>query len=69
MSIYIGIGGWVFEAWRGTFYPKGHPQKRELEYASSRLTGIEVNGTYYGSKSRKASESGMTKRPRVSSSP
>jgi uncharacterized protein YecE (DUF72 family) len=50
MSIYVGIGGWVFEPWRGTFYPKGHPQKRELEYASSRLTGIEVNGTYYGSQ-------------------
>lgn len=50
MGIYIGIGGWVFEPWRGTFYPKGHPQKRELEYASARLTAIEVNGTYYGSQ-------------------
>jgi uncharacterized protein YecE (DUF72 family) len=50
MSIYVGIGGWVFEPWRGTFYPKGHPQKRELEYASSRLAAIEINGTYYGSQ-------------------
>jgi uncharacterized protein YecE (DUF72 family) len=50
MSIHIGIGGWVYPDWRGTFYPKGHSQKRELEYASSRLTGIEVNGTYYGSQ-------------------
>jgi len=50
MSIYIGIGGWTYEPWRGVFYPKGHPQKRELEYASSCLTGIEVNGTYYGSQ-------------------
>jgi len=50
MSIYIGIGGWTFEPWRGTFYPKGLSQKRELEYASSRLTGIEINGTYYGSQ-------------------
>jgi uncharacterized protein YecE (DUF72 family) len=50
MSIYIGTGGWTYEPWRGTFYPKGHPQKRELEYASSRLTGIEINGTYYGSQ-------------------
>ena len=41
MSIYIGVGGWTFEPWRGTFYPKGLSQKRELEYASSRLTGIE----------------------------
>jgi uncharacterized protein YecE (DUF72 family) len=50
MSIYVGIGGWTYEPWRGTFYPKGHSQKRELEYASSCLTGIEVNGTYYGSQ-------------------
>src|SRR5581483_1263335 len=51
MSIYIGIGGWVFEDWRGgAFYPKGLSQKRELEYASRQLTAIEINGTYYGSQ-------------------
>ncbi|HEX4634876.1 MAG TPA: DUF72 domain-containing protein [Rhizomicrobium sp.] len=48
--IYVGIGGWVYEPWRNSFYPKGLSQKRELEYASSRLTGIEINGTYYGSQ-------------------
>lgn len=47
--IRIGIGGWTFEPWRGTFYPKGLSQKRELDYASSKLTSIEVNGTYYSS--------------------
>ena len=50
MSIYVGIGGWVYEPWRQTFYPEGLPQKRELEYASSQLTAIEINGTYYGSQ-------------------
>jgi uncharacterized protein YecE (DUF72 family) len=50
MSIYVGVGGWVFEPWRENFYPKGLPQKRELEYASTHLTAIEVNGTYYGSQ-------------------
>ena len=48
--IRIGIGGWVFEPWRGAFYPGGLPQKRELEYASGKLTSIEINGTYYGSQ-------------------
>jgi uncharacterized protein YecE (DUF72 family) len=48
--IRIGVGGWTFEPWRGTFYPDKHPQKRELEYAASQLTSIEVNGTYYGSQ-------------------
>jgi uncharacterized protein YecE (DUF72 family) len=50
MSIFVGIGGWVYEPWRGIFYPKGLPQKRELEYASQHLTAIEINGTYYGSQ-------------------
>jgi uncharacterized protein YecE (DUF72 family) len=48
--IRIGVGGWTFEPWRGAFYPDGLPQKRELEYASRKLTSIEINGTYYGSR-------------------
>jgi uncharacterized protein YecE (DUF72 family) len=49
-SIRIGIGGWTYEPWRGPFYPEGLAQKRELEFASRKLTSIEVNGTYYGSQ-------------------
>ncbi len=49
-TIRIGIGGWTYEPWRGTFYPGELPQKRELEYASRRLTSIEVNGTFYGAQ-------------------
>ena len=49
-DIRVGIGGWTFEPWRGVFYPKNWPQKRELEYASGKLTSIEINGTYYGSQ-------------------
>jgi uncharacterized protein YecE (DUF72 family) len=48
--IRIGVGGWTFEPWRGAFYPSDLPQKRELEYASRKLTSIEINGTYYGSQ-------------------
>jgi uncharacterized protein YecE (DUF72 family) len=46
-TIRVGIGGWTFEPWRETFYPKNLPQKQELEYASRQLTSIEINGTYY----------------------
>ncbi|MDP5280524.1 DUF72 domain-containing protein [Sphingomonas sp. DG1-23] len=45
--IRIGIGGWTFEPWRGTFYPPGLAQKKELEYAARQLRAIEINGTYY----------------------
>ena len=48
--IRIGVGGWVYEPWRGTFYPEGLARKRELEYASRKLTSIEINGTFYGSQ-------------------
>ncbi|HNB27606.1 MAG TPA: DUF72 domain-containing protein [Alphaproteobacteria bacterium] len=49
-SIRIGVGGWTYEPWRGVFYPKDLTQKRELEYASRKLTSIEINGTFYGSQ-------------------
>ena len=48
--IRVGVGGWVFAPWRGTFYPKNLTQARELEYASRQLTAIEINGTFYGSQ-------------------
>ena len=48
-KIYVGVGGWTFEPWRGAFYPEDLPHKRELEYASRKLTSIEINGTYYSS--------------------
>src|ERR1700710_521016 len=48
--IRIGMGGGLCEPGRGVFYPKGLVQKRELEYASRKLTTIEINGTFYGSQ-------------------
>jgi uncharacterized protein YecE (DUF72 family) len=45
--IRVGIGGWTFEPWRGTFFPDKLAQARELEYASRQVTSIEINGTYY----------------------
>lgn len=43
----VGISGWRYPAWRGDFYPKGLPQRRELEYASNHLGSVEINGTFY----------------------
>jgi uncharacterized protein YecE (DUF72 family) len=43
----IGISGWRYDPWRGTFYPKDLPQRAELEYASSHLPVIEINGSFY----------------------
>src|SRR5712692_1384226 len=48
--IRVGIGGWVYEPWRGEFYPKGLLHARELAHASRKLTSIEINGTFYGTQ-------------------
>ena len=46
--IFVGIGGWNFAPWRGSFYPKGLVQSQELHYASRHVTSIEINSTFYG---------------------
>jgi uncharacterized protein YecE (DUF72 family) len=45
--IRIGISGWRYPPWRGTFYPDDLPQRAELEFASGKLPVIEINGTFY----------------------
>jgi len=44
---WVGISGWTFPGWRGTFYPEDLSQKKELSYASRQLNSIEINGTFY----------------------
>ena len=46
-AIHVGIGGWDFDPWRGTFYPLGLPKARQLEYAGGHLSAIEINATFY----------------------
>ncbi len=52
--IKIGISGWTYDGWRGTFYPKDVPHSRELDYASRQVSSIEINGTFYGLQSPKS---------------
>lgn len=46
-TVRVGVGGWIFDPWRGAFYPPGLPRTKELSYAASHLTAIEINATYY----------------------
>jgi uncharacterized protein YecE (DUF72 family) len=46
-EIRIGISGWRYPPWRGTFYPSDLPQRRELEFASRHVSTIEINGSFY----------------------
>jgi uncharacterized protein YecE (DUF72 family) len=45
--IRVGISGWLYPGWRGTFYPKGLRHRDELSYASRHFDTIEINGTQY----------------------
>jgi uncharacterized protein YecE (DUF72 family) len=49
-KIRVGIGGWDFDPWRDNFYPKGLAKPKQLGFASSQLTAIEINATYYRSQ-------------------
>ena len=49
-AIHVGIGGWNYTPWRGEFYPQGLNQKKELAFASSKLSSIEINSTFYGAQ-------------------
>lgn len=48
-NIRAGMGGWTFEPWEGTFYPEKLSKAKQLQFASSHVPTIEVNGTYYSS--------------------
>jgi uncharacterized protein YecE (DUF72 family) len=53
-ELRIGISGWTYRPWRGTFYPKGLAQKRELEYASRQVNSVEINGSFYSLQTPKS---------------
>ena len=46
-TVRIGISGWTYPPWRGVFFPKGLPHRRELEFASRQMNSIEINGSFY----------------------
>ena len=50
-AIHVGVGGWVYEPWRETFYPADLPKAQELEYLGRRVTAVEINATYYRTQS------------------
>ena len=44
---FVGTSGWRYPPWRGTFYPAGLAQRRELEHLSRCVSSIEINGSFY----------------------
>ncbi len=46
-EVRIGISGWRYKGWRGTFYPAKLPQRSELQFAAEHFNSIELNGSFY----------------------
>lgn len=47
---YIGISGYDYAGWRGSFYPPDVPRKSWLAFASRIFDSVELNGTFYSLK-------------------
>src|SRR6185437_10057493 len=48
---FIGISGYDYTGWRGTFYPPDVPRRHWLAFASRVFNSVELNGTFYSLKS------------------
>jgi uncharacterized protein YecE (DUF72 family) len=47
---YIGISGYDYQGWRGSFYPDDVPRSAWLAFASRIFNSVELNGTFYSLK-------------------
>jgi uncharacterized protein YecE (DUF72 family) len=43
----VGISGYDYPGWRGTFYPHGLARRGWLQHAASAFDSIEINATFY----------------------
>lgn len=46
-DIRIGVSGWQYEGWEGSFYPAGLSAKKQLPFAAEHFNSIELNGSFY----------------------
>jgi uncharacterized protein YecE (DUF72 family) len=43
----IGCSGFLYESWKGAFYPEGLPHKKWLSFYMGKLNTVELNVTFY----------------------
>lgn len=51
-KVEIGTSGWVYDHWRGLFYPSDLPQREWFAYYAERFRTVEINNTFYQLPSR-----------------
>jgi uncharacterized protein YecE (DUF72 family) len=54
--VFVGVSGYDYLEWRGSFYPAAMPRSAWLDYALESFDSIELNGTFYSLKTPAAFE-------------
>ena len=57
MVLHIGTSGWIYEHWRGVFYPERLPQREWLDFYAREFDTVEINFTFYRLPSRETFQS------------
>ncbi len=63
MAVLVGTSGWQYRHWRETFYPRGVPQARWLEFYAERFTTVESNAAFYRLPERRTFEDWADRTP------
>jgi len=45
--VHIGTSSWLFDSWRGVFYPDKVPKSQYLSFYASQFDTVEVNTSFY----------------------
>ena len=54
--VRIGTSGWVYQHWRGRFYPQKMPAAKWFEFYVQHFDTVELNNSFYRQPSRKTFE-------------
>ncbi|MCL5411766.1 MAG: DUF72 domain-containing protein [Patescibacteria group bacterium] len=46
-KVYLGTSGWVYDDWKGRFYPKGLKSEERLRFYSTIFNTVEINSSFY----------------------
>jgi uncharacterized protein YecE (DUF72 family) len=54
VKLSLGTSGWMYDGWRGPFYPEDLPKREWLSYYASRFSTVEINSAFYRTPSLEA---------------
>src|SRR5713226_8752632 len=50
-TLFVGVSGFSYPAWKGTFYPNDLKNDQFLEYYAGKLNSVEINSSFYAAPS------------------